>query len=567
MQSKDRLLPITEYTLDQLGAMVREDFIHHFPQTSQRWIDKGYLVNASKLMKALIFATAKLDWDLDDSRGPREVWYNPIKPIMMRALGLRANHNDGPFDRILSTLVKKGKLSYADLGIVDFRTMRETYEQTTYGECWNNILLFVEKDSAYIHLLPLKRLLNITIMSGAGWSNTSGIEAQLVELQERGVTEIEVFTVTDYDPFGFAIDREFVDKCDMMGFDVSFHKRIGIDVEHTTPELLDVQKYPIEPNKKLTVNGISFSSNEWLAEKGIEGQYGIEIEAISGQLGGHQKLREIVLEELLEYLSEYDRIWEITENYWDGMPRKVANHYLDTDTLTYWEAFPVVDNLTSYYEYEEYHKVKSLLLSEKLEDTSEEQYNLEAAEGELNSYEAGRDRQRATIYASYKVKIKQMHEKYIAPLEVKRETAYDSNDEQYKDDIEWWIAEVEKWENIIEDIEAPYDRTESLLDSDYMKSRSLYAQSVSRWLDENIQRYIDKAPETEPLSFGLMNDCLKEALEDDLNHGDLTDTALMWDETQVYEYIGGDIDENGTIQMHIASILQELIKDAQSDQS
>ena len=289
-QSKDRLLPVTDYTLEHLGSMVREDFIHHFPQTNQRWINEGYLVNANKLMTAIIFATAKLNWVINDSRGPREVWYNPIKPIVMRALGLRANHNDGPFEKLLSKLVKNGRLSYADLGIVDFRTMRETYEEINNGKCWNNILLFVEKDSAFIHLLPLKQLLNINIMSGSGWSNTSGIEAQLVELRAKGVTEIEVFTVTDYDPFGYAIDREFVDKCEMMGFTVTFHERIGIGVEHTTPELLDVQKYPIAPNKKLTVNGISFNSNEWLAEKGIEGKYGIEIEAISGQLGGYQNL-------------------------------------------------------------------------------------------------------------------------------------------------------------------------------------------------------------------------------------------------------------------------------------
>jgi len=564
-QSKDRLLPVTNYTLDHLGAMSRADFIHHFPQTNQRWIDAGYLVNANKLMMAIIFATAKLDWAIDDSRGPREVWYNPIKPIVMRALGLRANRNDGPFEKLLSKLVKKGKLSYADLGIVDFRTMRETYEEINKGKCWQNILLFVEKDSAFIHLLPLKRLLNITIMSGAGWSNTSGIEAQLVELQGRGVTEIEVFTMTDYDPFGFAIDREFVDKCAMMGFTVGFHERIGIGVEHTTPELLEVQKYPIEPNKKLTVNGISFNSNEWLAEKGIDGQYGIEIEAVSGQLGGHQKLREIVLNELLEYLVEYDRIWEITESHWDGMPRRVVNHYLDQKSRTDWTNYPVVDNLSNYYEPEEYDRVKKNLLSQKEEATTEEQSILEEAEGELSSYEAGRDRVRANIYAKYETKIKQEYEKHIAPLEVLRSVEYDSNDEHYRGEIEWWLAEVEKWENIIEDIEAPYDQAESQLDTDYHKSRSLYAQAIFQWLSDNIQQYIDIAPETEPLSFGLMNGCIKKALEDNEKIGALIDKAHYWDKKRVYEYIGTDIDENGTIQMHIKDILRSLIKDALSD--
>lgn len=562
MQSKDRLLPVTDYTLDQLGAMIRADFIHHFPQTNKRWLNDGYVVNANKLMMALIFATAKLEWVIDDSRGPREVWYNPIKPILMKALGLRANKNDGPFEKLLSKLVKKGRLSYADLGIVDFRTMRETYEEINKGKCWQNILLFVEKDSAFIHLLPLKRLLNITIMSGSGWSNTSGIEAQLVELRAKGVTEIDIFTMTDYDPFGFAIDREFVDKCTMMGFTVRFHKRIGIDVEHTTPELLDVQKYPIEQNKKLTVNGISFNSNEWLAEKGIEGQYGIEIEAISGQLGGHAKLREIVLQELFKHLSEYDRIWEITESHWDDMPRRVVNHYIDQDTRNYWSNYPVVDTLTNYYEPEVYESVKSLLLSQKEEATTEEQSNLGDAEEELDAYMASRDVEYATIYAKYETEIRRIREKYIAPLEDQRSEEYDSLHEHYKSDIMWWEAEVDNWEGHIAEIEAPYNRTESLLDSDYRKSRSLWAQALLRWLNENIQRYIDIATETEPLSFGLMKGCIKKALKDNETLETLIDKAIYFDKNQVYEYIGGDIDENGTIQMHIADILRELIKDA-----
>jgi hypothetical protein len=300
--------------------MNREDFIANFPQTSKKWIAKGYTVDAKALIRAIIRAAAERGWPIEDERGPREVWYNPVKPIMLRAVGHRADKYSAAFEAELSKMVKRGELSYADIGIKDFRTLRETYKANDLAKCWNKVMLFVEKDSAYNHLRPLKELLNINIISGAGWSNTSGIEAQLNLMAQRGDTEIEVFTVTDYDAFGFAIDYEFVEKCKTMGFTVSHQQRIGINVEHATPELLNVQKYPLVRGRKLSVNGISFDSDKWLKEYGIDGTYGLEIEAISGQTGGHQHLREIVATELMKYLVEHDRVDEITRKAWESSP-------------------------------------------------------------------------------------------------------------------------------------------------------------------------------------------------------------------------------------------------------
>jgi len=174
-----------------------------------------------------------------------------MKPILLKAVGERAENYSPAFEKILSELVKEGVITYAQLGILDFRTMRELFEANEQAQCWKNILLFVEKDSAYVHLTPLTNLFNINILSGHGWSSTASIERMLRDLLNKGVTEVVVFTLTDYDPFGFAIDKEFVDKCETMGLYVTEHHRIGINIEHATPEILDIQKYPVKPGRRL----------------------------------------------------------------------------------------------------------------------------------------------------------------------------------------------------------------------------------------------------------------------------------------------------------------------------
>ena len=175
----------TYLSLAQLSAMTRQDFTAVFPQKNAHWRHRGYLVDAKAVMTNLILATRDLHWSLSDERGCREVWYNPVKPILLRAVGMRANKYILPFEGLLSRMVKDGLLTYADLGILDFRTMRKIYEDIERAQCWKNIILFVEKDGAYVHLKPLQALFNISLISGAGWSNTAGIERTLRDLASK----------------------------------------------------------------------------------------------------------------------------------------------------------------------------------------------------------------------------------------------------------------------------------------------------------------------------------------------------------------------------------------------
>lgn len=398
------------YSIAQLQGMTREDFIQHFPQKHPAWSKRGYKVSAEALMKAIILATGKMNWPLTDNRGCREVWYNPVKPILFKAIGLRANTYMNRFEFLLSKMVKQHLLTYAQLGILDFRTLREVFEDVDKAKCWKNILLFVEKDSAYVHLRPLQNLFNINIMSGSGWSNTAGIEKILKELKEHGITEVAVFTLTDYDPFGFAISKEFTDKCETLGLYVTEYHRIGINKEHATPKILDVQKYPIKRGRRLSVNGVRFDSDKWLAEYGIERNYGLEIEAISAQPNGHQFLREIVAKELLKYLSETDRVKEITKGVWENAPFNSLG-YLMNGIEGYWlgresieqivehikngpqrpHQYMTEDDYLTYQQYSEQYSDVQTRMEEKTEDIQYEiddlQEQIDELEGEKNTLE------------------------------------------------------------------------------------------------------------------------------------------------------------------------------------
>jgi hypothetical protein len=402
------------YTLMQLQAMTPEQLIAAFPQKMSQWVRKGYLVDFNSLIEAVILATKAMHYPLSDQRGCREVWYNPIKPILLKIERKRSEKYMKTFEAVLAKMVKEGRLAYADLGINEFRMLKETYNvNQNQAQCWSNILLFVEKDAVYVHLLPLQELFNINILSGGGWSKGAGIEHMLRLLQEKGITEVVIFSLTDYDPFGFAIDQEFVSKCQTFGLTVSKHYRIGVNVEHATPEILDVQKYPIKRGRKLSCEGIDFNSDKWLAKYGIEGAYGLEIEAISAQPQGHDKIREIVATELLKYLSEVDRINEIVTTAWNNAPKEALQSlmYAIDNCDTSEEDLAVPQELpTEYLSYDEYSERVSPIESEMEKKTEGIADEIAELEDQLSDLE----QQKENMEKPYQDQIEEIQWQYTA---------------------------------------------------------------------------------------------------------------------------------------------------------
>lgn len=453
-----------DISLEQLFSMSPEEFRENFPNESSRW-RRIYPVSAEKLIRAIVLAAKKVDWTKEieegEQRGVREFWYNPVKPILLKAIGERAHKYLFYTEKILSRMVKEGQLTYLDLGVRDYRTLREIYEAIDQAKCWRAVLLFVEKDSAYVHLVKkLVRLFNINVISGGGWSNTAGIERLLRNLVERGIKEVTVFTLTDYDPFGFAIDTEFIHKCEVLGLSVSSHIRIGIHPEHATPKILDVQKYPIKPGRKLTVEGISFNADEWLEEYGIEGKFGLEIEAISGQPGGPQRLREIVASELLQHLREEDRLSEIRGPLWERAPETAINTLLgelprpeyDSEKIP-----PPEEYLT-----EEEYKARKKEIEEEKEIASNGVW-------------------------SKIVAINKEIERLTEPLE----------------------REKEKLHEKVEEIEEPYEEELEELEEDFRRSRAKLRRALMKWFKQNQDRW-----KKENFDMGLPTGCLLKAVKE-----------------------------------------------------
>jgi hypothetical protein len=439
--------------------MTPEQLTEAFPQKHEKWRRHGYKVNVTELIKTIIMATKKLHWPLTDNRGCREVWYNPVKPILYKAEQDRVDKHEcmKRFENILAIMVKNGELTYADLGINDFRTLRDLYENIDRAECWKNILLFVEKDSAYVHLRPLQNLFNITIMSGGGWSHAAGIERMLRDITEKGITEVVVFTLTDYDPFGFAIEKEFTDKCEILGLRVKEYHRVGIKVGQATPEILKVQKYPIKKGRILTVNEVSFNSDEWLAEYGIDGKYGLEIEAISAQQGGHQFLREIVTTELLKYMKETDRIEELTAKGWQEVPLHAIGNFMNST------------------------------------------YNSRPEEKEITTLPTDLPEE----FLSYKE-----YSERTSDIEAEKETATEDIDGEISD-LEDQLRDLETKK---EDIEQPFDSRLDDLTFDYECSARLVMHALYRYWNENR----DKWPR-EKYSLGYPEGCILEGIKQQAN--------------------------------------------------
>jgi hypothetical protein len=331
--------------------MTGEQLRSTFSQAKGRW--KGREIDRSALIKALIYAwkdhfqnSAEIQFVGEDKRGCRELWY-VIKPVVAAADPEWINSPEkgkkgGPpdyFESILAKEIENTGLLYSDLGVLDYRTMRRIWEDCKRANCWSNVVLFVEKDSVAIHLIVLAKLLNVTLISGAGWAHKAGVEATMDELTAKGIKSIVVFGLTDYDNFGFAIFERFLRTCEKKyGLEIIEHHRIGVNPKHLSAERIKVAKYPLKRNVKCTFIGVHdkevcCDSEVWLKKYGLpdehgEKRFGLEIEAVSGQDNGHQIIREIVAQEILGFLQEQDRINEITGEKWARAPFEAIKSFI-----------------------------------------------------------------------------------------------------------------------------------------------------------------------------------------------------------------------------------------------
>lgn len=317
--SQEGCIPAPQ-SLDELHDLPAEDF-HRVER--YLWGDKA---RPGKVIDHIIeLADAEVHWrGRENANTLRDFWYNPTKPIVERVFPDSGTELANTLSKRLSSAVEDGEVTYRSLNILDDSRKRDLY--TTSVE--SDRLLFVEKRSAYQKLRPLAEVYELSLVSGGGQAATAMIEDVVRQLTENSATGgklssrgtgdgCEVFLLTDYDPSGFQIGESFVERCRILGLPIKSVQRIGISPDHLPDETLARQRY--EPP------ATSGRERAWLDEHGIEGAYGLEIEAVGDRNRKGEALRRLVVDAISERLRVDERRERDIAKAKEQLPPEAAN--------------------------------------------------------------------------------------------------------------------------------------------------------------------------------------------------------------------------------------------------
>ncbi len=587
-----------DMTLEELQTMTRKKAIRLF----RRWPTKDVIAR-NQLLMSIIMAASRIKWSTDDPRGIREFWYNPCKPIFLRVYGkeiddLSEENIDSICDslsHILSVMRKSQLIKYEDLGIKDFRTLRMLWEHEDRANCWSNVILFVEKDAAYIHLRPLKELLNISLLSGGGVSKTAANE-DLMNILPKG--KYTIFTFTDYDPWGFFISGEAYIKLKQMGWDLNVI-RLGLDTEQVSKEIIAHQKYPVKMDhngqvwspkygilgrlrtvfrtRKATIRDPETGKKKkvderYLAYEGRKG-WGLEIEAVSGQQGGAQALREIVLSTMLKHLKEEDRLDEIKTPLWKEIGWDEETNPFSEDEWKNYEKYGLTDFDKTITEktYDELKKGRDAAWKEEREPVVDwatrvmkENSTLELTRNELSR------QVRRTINTTHDLATRYLDEQIEELLRKKRAIKSKIENTSFR-----WEKTMLDWMSFhrlnLRILEQTYDEELEEIDDSHsddieeLKEQKAITDSLRisvyvDWFDKVLEElFASKTNEEEELSFGLMPGkwvrdedrdedeyipgVHMEILKEGGNVSALFSKATEFDQDRIYEYIW-DVSQN-----------------------
>jgi len=176
-----------------------------------------------------------------------------------------------------------------------FDESRERNIRTTGLE--SDKLLFIEKKTAFRKLKPLADVYDISIISGGGFSATAAIEAIADDLDPT--TPYRLYVMSDYDPTGFDIVNDFRRRATQLGIQLLSVTRIGINPSQVDDQTISEQRFKPKVS--------SDNHEEWMDKYGIDGRFGLEIEATSGGATGGRKLRQTVADELRSEINERGR--------------------------------------------------------------------------------------------------------------------------------------------------------------------------------------------------------------------------------------------------------------------
>lgn len=257
-------------------------------------------------------------------RSLRNLWYDVVKPYLNRVERERdilapkwGRYRSQTLSKVLSGMVLSGMCRYRDFHIEDRSRPNKRPSNWNKFEVgrFDEVVLFIEKDSQFPRIEGLADLLGFTVECGKGQQATSAIEG-LIDYLEEGKSYL-IFTVTDWDYYGHLINKSMTERVDILGLDAEF-VRVGVDVDQIPEERIRVARFLLPMS--------SDAEREWAHRNAIEGRYGLEIEALTAR-----ELRKIIAQAVYLYCEPRDLYDFLMERALNGMVSDVTDLLLGED--------------------------------------------------------------------------------------------------------------------------------------------------------------------------------------------------------------------------------------------
>lgn len=252
---------------------------------------KGRL-NATGLMKNL--AWQAFTWIRDGRMEPvegniRSFWYLHVKSVLSR-LGIKTSgdrYTSKLYDVFVEMTAVHRLFRYVDLGFVDERIYARTI-----GKANGNLIIFVEKDGLLSLARQVAQKYDITAISLGGFPAYITSEYLVRSMVGQGLLRnpVRLFSVVDYDPAGYWIEREFMKQ--LQNYEVNVASLYSLVSPVALPaELIEACRYKLKADSR--------TKNWLLATSGIGGlAYGLEADALGGR-----RIREGLIKAIEPYLA------------------------------------------------------------------------------------------------------------------------------------------------------------------------------------------------------------------------------------------------------------------------
>lgn len=254
----------------------------------------------------------------------RNLWYEVVKPFLNRIEKTEhilqakwSRKRSQVLSAVLSEMVLSGMCRYKDFNIEDrSRPKRRpgSWNKLQVGR-FDEVILFIEKDSQFPRIETLADLLGFTVECGKGQQATAAIEG-LIDSLDDDVSYL-VFLITDYDYYGHLIGKSMSERVETLGIDATF-VRVGVDLEQVPYERQETAKFLLPM--------ASDAERDWALRYAIEGRYGLEIEALTAR-----ELRKAIADAVYEHCDHVALYDYLMEKALEGLAGEVADFLSEED--------------------------------------------------------------------------------------------------------------------------------------------------------------------------------------------------------------------------------------------